>query len=126
MEYLFGRFSLVTYTVTGSIAFAALGLVDVMFFVPAVVLGALGLLGISGLHAEKTSLYSEITPYLVGLGLFLSQFVQNYANIFGSLILTNFPILGINAQWFTSERKVFWLLDLLAPIKICTPRILTG
>ena len=39
MEYLFGRFSLVTYTVTGSIAFAALGLVDVMFFVPAVVLG---------------------------------------------------------------------------------------
>ena len=53
MEYLFGRFSLVTYTVTGSIAFAALGLVDVMFFVPAVVLGALGLLGISDYTQKK-------------------------------------------------------------------------
>ena len=82
MEYLFGRFSLVTYTVTGSIAFAALGLVDVMFFVPAVVLGALGLLGISD-YTQKKRAVLEITPYLVGLGLFLSQFVQNYANILG-------------------------------------------
>ena len=47
MDYLFGRFSLVTYSVTGSIALAALSLVDMMFLIPAAVLGTLGLLGIS-------------------------------------------------------------------------------
>ena len=39
MDYLFGRFSLVTYSVTGSIALAALSLVDMMFLIPAAVLG---------------------------------------------------------------------------------------
>ena len=61
MDYLFGRFSLVTYTVIGSIAFAALGLVNAMFFVPAVFLGALGLLGISD-YTQKNELCLEITP----------------------------------------------------------------
>ena len=72
MEYLFGRFSLVTYTVTGSIAFAALGLVDVMFFVPAVVLGALGLLGISDYTQKKRAVLGNY-PLLGRFSLFLSQ-----------------------------------------------------
>ena len=53
MDYLFGRFSLVTYSVTGSIALAALSLVDMMFLIPAAVFGALGLLGISDYTQKK-------------------------------------------------------------------------
>ena len=53
MDYLFGRFSLVTYSVTGSIALAALSLVDMMFLIPAAVLGTLGLLGISDYTQKK-------------------------------------------------------------------------
>jgi hypothetical protein len=47
MDYFFGRFSLVTYSVLGSVGFAALSLADKVFLIPAVVLGALGLLGLS-------------------------------------------------------------------------------
>ena len=71
MDYLFGRFSLVTYSVTGSIALAALSLVDMMFLIPAAVLGTLGLrsprvprtaAGIKNIMSTKLSAANAIEP----------------------------------------------------------------
>ena len=74
MDYLFGRFSLVTYTVTGSIAFAALGLVNAMFFIPAVVLGALGLLGISDYTQKKRAVLGNYP--LIGRFRFIFESIR--------------------------------------------------
>ena len=74
MDYLFGRFSLVTYTVIGSIAFAALGLVNAMFFAPAVVLGALGLLGISDYTQKKRAVLGNYP--LIGRFRFIFESIR--------------------------------------------------
>ncbi|MGB2251393.1 MAG: FMN-binding glutamate synthase family protein, partial [Candidatus Puniceispirillaceae bacterium] len=74
MDYFFGRFSIVTYSVLGSVALATLSLADKVFLIPAVVLGVLGLLGISDYTQRKRAVLGNYP--LIGRFRFIFESIR--------------------------------------------------
>jgi glutamate synthase domain-containing protein 2 len=74
MDYFFGRFSIVTYSVLGSVALAALSLADKVFLIPAVILGVLGLLGISDYTQRKRAVLGNYP--LIGRFRFIFESIR--------------------------------------------------
>ena len=74
MDYFFGRFSIVTYSVLGSVAAAALSLADKVFLIPAIVLGVIGLLGISDYTQRKRAVLGNYP--LIGRFRFIFESIR--------------------------------------------------
>ena len=118
MEFVWGRYSGLFYTALVTAIFIGLGIIFGNFWLYLATGGTfLFLIGVGDYSQKKRAVLGNF-PLIGRLDLFLSQYAQNFDNIFGKQTMMNCHIHEINELWFIKDLNRYWRLDPSAQMKI--------